>query len=631
MNSGMVDKTRAINRISSMVLHCICLQKIRKCFPLKLCLSLCCIALIALTSAMNNPPTNIEQLFEDFFREFIELSPETATQLGLTEEQGFVLHNNELDDVSDKALTKLYDMYRKYYDWLRQYDASNLTSSQRLLCDVLKWFLKCNLAEEKFRYHVAIINPGYGFHNQLTTLMTGFHKIQNLKDAQDYISRLKKYPDKINQLIEQINIREKKGIIPAAYMIEACQRQLDDFVRIPYADNLLFTSFKQKVQNLANLADKSKEELYEKALQALENCVYPSYTKMSKRMSELTSKANNYAGVWKYPDGDEYYKLCLYNHTTTKLTPDEIHNLGLKEVSRIQSEIMVLFDSLGIPASTEFRDMLAAYGSMTDDHTNRRFYYSASEKGRNQTLRDYQAIIDSMSTELPRMFSLIPKARVKVERVPEFKERTAGTYYQQPQLDGSSPGIFYANLSSQHFKPGMKSLAYHEAIPGHHFQIAIEQESPNSRLFKNLFFFTGYVEGWALYAERLAREYGFYSDIHTLIGYLKSELFRAARLVVDTGVHHKKWTREKAFEYMLENVGWASWPEIDRYILWPGQACAYKIGELKIIELREKTRQELAENFNIKDFHSVVLKNGSVPLEILEQLVNDYIKEKKTR
>ncbi len=597
----------------------------------RLCLLVSCIALMALTSTKNNPPADIEQLFDSFFREYIELSPETGTQLGVTEEQGFVLHNDELDDASDKALTRLYEMYRKYYGWLTQYDASKLTSSQRLICDVLKWFLKCQLVEEKFRYHAAIINPGYGFHNQLTTLMTGFHKIQNLKDAQDYISRLEKYPIKINQLIEQINIREKKGIIPASYIIEGSRQQLDAFVRIPRADNLLFTSFKEKVQNLTMIDNKSKDGLYEKALQALENCVYPSYRKMSERMNKLQSKANNYVGVWKYPDGGEYYKFCLYNHTTTRLTPDEIHNLGIKEVSRIQNEIKVLFDSLGIPQNTEFREMLAAYGSMTGNQTDARYYYPATEQGRQQTLRDYQAIIDSMSTQLPRMFSLMPRAQVKVERVPEFKERTAGTYYQQPQLDGSSPGIFYANLSYQHFKPGMKALAYHEAIPGHHFQIAIEQESPNSRLFKNLFFFTGYVEVWALYAERLAREYGFYADIYTLIGYLKSELFRAARLVVDTGIHHKKWTRERAFEYMLENNGWASWPEIDRYILWPGQACAYKVGELKIIELRNRAKKELGKKFDIKDFHRVVLENGSVPLEILEQLVNDYIKETETQ
>jgi uncharacterized protein (DUF885 family) len=231
-----------------------------------------------------------------------------------------------------------------------------------------------------------------------------------------------------------------------------------------------------------------------------------------------------------------------------------------------------------------------------------------------------------MSTHLPEMFSVIPQTPVQVKPVPEFKEATMGTYYQPPKLGESNPGVFYANLSYQHFKPGMQTLAYHEAIPGHHFQFAIAREAEDARLYQALFFFTGYAEGWALYAEKLAKEYGFYEDPHSIIGYLRSELFRAARLVLDTGIHSKKWTREKALQYMLENIGW-SWPgEIDRYIIWPGQACAYKIGELKMLELRKKAQERLGDDFNIKEFHCIVLEHGSVPLEVLEGLVDDYIR-----
>jgi uncharacterized protein (DUF885 family) len=281
---------------------------------------------------------------------------------------------------------------------------------------------------------------------------------------------------------------------------------------------------------------------------------------------------------------------------------------------------------LGISGSDEFSDLIAEYRTMTGDLNDARFYYSSTEEGKRQTIRAYQAIIDTIGSQLTTIFSLIPKTPVHVERVPEFKEATAGTFYQPPKLDGSSDGIFYANLSYQHFKPGMKALAYHEAIPGHHFQIALEQESPDARLFKALFFFTGYAEGWALYAENLAKEYGYYDDIHSLIGYLSSELVRAIRLVVDTGIHWKKWTREEAYWYIVDNYGRAWYSQIDRYIIWPGQACAYKIGELKIVQLREKAQQALGERFDIKDFHSAILQHGSVPLEILEQLVDDYIK-----
>ena len=459
--------------------------------------------------------------------------------------------------------------------------------------------------------------------------MTEHHKIEEFLDAENYIKRLMKYKVKVSGILEQFAIREQKGIIPPIFIIETFQQVLNDFIKVPYSENILFTSFKRRIQNLNTIDDESKEELCQKALDALENSVYPSYIQISKHVSSLKEKANENAGVWKLPNGDEYYKYCLHHHTTTTMTPEEIHNLGLQEVSRIQDEIKTHFETLGIFVSEKFSDLATEYRETVSDRSDERYFYPASEEGKQQTLKGYQAIIDTMRTKLPDMFSLMPRASVRVERVPEFKEKTSGTYYQPPKLDESSGGIFYANLSYQHFRPNMKSLTYHEAIPGHHFQFAIEHESPDFRLFKSLFFFTGYAEGWALYAEKLGKEYGFYDDIHSLIGCLRSELFRAVRLVVDTGIHYKKWTREQTYQYMMDNCGWSSYRQIDRYIVWPGQACAYKIGELKILELREKAKKELGERFDIKDFHSVILKQGSVSLEILEQLVDEHIKATK--
>jgi len=584
---------------------------------------------IVFASPNQKAPKDIEQLFDGFFCEYIKLRPETGTELGITEQHGIKVRNDELDNVSDEAWEKLYRMYRKYSNWLPQYDRKKLTSSQWVASDVLKWFMDNELQGEQFKYHKYIINPMFGFHNQLTTLLTEHHKIETPEDAENYIKRLMKYKVKIYQLLEQLAIREKKGIIPPIFIIETFQQVLDDFVKVPYSENILFTSFKRRIKNLNTIDDESKEVLYQKALSALENSVYPSYKEMSEYISSLKDKATVDAGAWKLPNGDEYYRYCLHHHTTAAMTPEEIHNLGFKEVDRIQDEIIKLFETMGISGSENFTDLLAEYLKITRNRSDERYFYPASEEGKQQTLKGYQAIIDTMSTKLPDMFSLIPRASVRVERVPEFKEKTAGTYYQPLKLDGSSGGIFYANLSYQHFRPNMKSLTYHEAIPGHHFQFAIEHESPDFRLFKSLFFFTGYAEGWALYAEKLGKEYGFYDNVHSLIGCLRSELFRAARLVVDTGIHHKRWSREQAYQYMMDNVGWSSYRQIDRYIVWPGQACAYKIGELKILELREKTKKELGERFDIKDFHSVVLKQGSVPLEILEHLVDEYIKAKK--
>ncbi len=592
------------------------------------------ILLSILTSIMfalpnEKAPSNIEQLFDGFFREYIELSPETGTKLGIPQEIEIKVRHDELDDVSDTGQDNVYQMYRKYSNWLLQYDKNTLTSSQQINYDVLKWYLDDKLKEEQFRYHRYFINPMFSFHNQLTTLLTEHHRIEIPKDADNYIKRLSKYENKVAQILEQLTIRAQKGIMPPMYVVETFQQELDDFVKMPCEENILFTSFKDRVRTLNILDEKSKEELFQRALQAIENSVYPAYTRMSRYIDSIKEKADENAGVWKLPNGDEYYKYCLCHHTTTSMTPEKIHKLGLQEVSRIQNELKTQFANLGISGSEDFGVLLAEYLKVAGNRGDERFFYPATEQGRKQTLKDYQAIIDDMRSRLPDMFSLMPKASVRVERVPAFKEKTMGTYYEPSKLDGSSGGIFYTNLSYQHRKSGMKTLAYHEAIPGHHFQIALEHELPDVRLFKSLFFFTGYVEGWALYAEKLAKEYGFYDDIYSLIGYLSSELFRAVRLVVDTGIHSKKWTREQTYQYMLKNLGWGFYGEIDRYIVWPGQACAYKIGELKILELRERAKRELGDRFDIKDFHTVILKHGSVPLEILEQLVEEYIENTK--
>ncbi len=577
-------------------------------------------------SASDAAPADIEELFVNFVREYIEFSPETGTQIGLSGQYGFDVRNDKLDDRSVEAENKLYQFYRKYRTWLAQYDRDKLTSSQRIASDVLAWFLDDAIRGEQFQYHTYIINPMLGFHNQLTTLLTEHHKIEKLQDAEDYIQRLMQYDKMVSQLLEQLAIRKRKGIVPPIYVIETFQQAIDDFIKVPYSENILFTSFKNRIHSLTTIDEESKEMLFQRVLKVLENVVYPAYVRMSDYASNLKREADTKAGVWKLPHGNDYYSYCLRHHTTTTMTPEEIHTLGRREVKRIQNEIMQHLKTLGISGSNEFSDLIAEYIKITGDQNDERFYYPPTEEGKLQTLKAYQAIIDTIGSKLTTIFSLIPRTPVRVERVPEFKEATMGTFYQPPKLDGSSGGIFYADLSYQHSKPGMKTLAYHEAIPGHHFQIALEQESSDSRLFKALFFFTGYVEGWALYAEKLAKEYGYYNDVYSLIGYLRSELFRAVRLVVDTGIHHKKWTRKQAYQYMVDNYGRAWYSEIDRYIMWPGQACAYKVGELKILELRERARKALGDNFDIKDFHSVILRHGSVPLDILEQLVDEYIK-----
>lgn len=576
------------------------------------------------------PPADIELLFDGFFREYLALHPEFGTGLGLPSHFGISVNNAELNEITDENTDKIYALYRKYYNWLSHYDKATMRREQQINYAVLKWFLEDELAGEEFRYHSYIINPVLSFHNQLTTTLTINQQIRNEKDAEDYLKRLSLYGRKFVQVTDQIKVQQEKGIMPPSDVIEAFQQALDDFIAVPSQENVLFTSFMRKLGEVQSMSESKQMQFGERALAMINTTVYPSYRKLSEYIETLLDKKNTDAGVWKLPDGDAYYRFCLRQHTTLDITPDEVHELGLQEVERIEKELAELYSELGIPEGISLAERRGHYREILSEEEGR-FFYPDYEYGKRQTIEGYQAIVDSMYVHLPEMFSVLPKVGVHVERVPAFKENTVGTHYDRPSLDGSKEGIFLVNLTYRHAKPSMKTLTYHEAIPGHHLQIAIAQESSTLRLFRALLHFSGYVEGWALYAEKLAGEYGMFPDIYSRIGYLSSELFRAVRLVVDTGVHSKKWTRDEVAQYMLEHVGWAGEGEINRYITWPGQACAYKIGELKILELRDRAKQELGDKFDIKEFHSVVLGYGSLPLEVLEQVIETYIDETKNK
>lgn len=571
------------------------------------------------------PAADIEKIFRDFVIEYVTLRPEAGTAMGLPAAYRIYADNGALDDESDAGVDRLFGLYRKYHGLLAECCQDDLPASQRAAAELLMWYLENELRGEKFRDHAYVINPMLGFHNSFTTLMTEHHRIESEADALDYIERLKGVRRKASQLARRMEKQRARGIIPPLCVVENCRQLLESFIGVDHTSNPLYTAFADRLTNIPRLSARSRQKLCDQVVAALKTDVYPAYRSLIEHLDVAHQAADDRAGVWKLPDGDEYYRYCLRSHTTADLTPDEIHELGLAEVARIQGRLMDEFRNLGIPAGDDFAAMLNAYNELAGDRTDERFFFAATEQGRTETLEAYQAAIDAVERRLPELFSRIPRARVRAMAVPEFKEQMIGTYYQPPKLDGSEPGIFYVNLSYQHSKAGVRALAYHEALPGHHLQMALEQEAPDARLFKAIFFFTGYVEGWALYAEKLAGEQGMYDDILSRIGYLRSELFRAARLVVDTGIHHRQWTREQAYYYFLDNIGWAAYDEIDRYILWPGQACAYKVGELKLLELREKARTGLGDRFDLRAFHDAVLQHGSVPFALLERIVDDHI------
>jgi len=573
-------------------------------------------------------PADIEELFRGYFRENMELSPETASSLGLTPEMGYPINNAELDDDSEEALERAYVMNRKYRQWLKKYDPKKLTPSQRTDAELLAWQLDRILDGYKYRYHNYVVTPIQGVHSTLVTVMTEYHAITNKQDVLNYISRLGKISRRLDQSAARMKLQAQKGIWPAASIFDHIEQMMTEFIIVPPDSNLYYVSLRDRIKPLGDLTPTEKTELLNKAQKIVSDEIYPAYRRYIQTMQPIKQKAGQDLGAWKLPDGEKYYQYCLRKHTSTKMSSEDIHQLGLKEVARIQAEAKILLDSLGIKDKPTFGGMMNDYRQMVNSPGNKdKFTYPATPNGKRQVIEDYQAIIDRTWERLPLLFSLVPKTKVYAQPVPQYKEASGSTYYEPGSLDGRRQGTFYVNQGWLPLKPNMATLTYHEAIPGHHFQIALQQEMPDNRIFKALFFIPGFGEGWALYAERLAKEQGWLPDIYSRLGYLNSELFRAVRLVLDTGIHQKKWTMEQAARYMQDNLGWSSYGELGRYSAWPGQACSYKVGELKIVELREKAKRKLGGKFDIREFHKLVLQQGGIPLEMLEKLVDGYIGE----
>ncbi len=551
--------------------------------------------------------------------------PEMLTSLGFLESMGINGHNAHLDDVHPDRTDEFFADLKTFGEGLSQYDDEDLNADQRLSKEIAQYLAGMLADAEPFRYHTYPANQTFGIQSAFPSFMDSSHQVNSAEDAEHYISRLNELGRKHEQYLLGLKIRESKGIIPPRFVIDRVLEQMRDFVDTPAQENILYTSLARKLDEAEEIDDAEASRFLDQAEVAINETVYPAYDLFTNYFSELEASAGNDDGYWHLPNGEAAYKLALRLFTTTNHTADEIHEIGLSEVARIQAEMLEIFEVEGIDVSQGYAEAMDAYSSLPD------FYYEDNDEGRAQILEDYQAILDEIDAKMHELFNIRPKAGMEVLRVPEFKEKTApGAYYQQPSLDGTRPGRFYANLYDIKATPkfGMRTLAVHEGIPGHHFQVSIALELEGMPLLRRFSLFTAYVEGWALYAERVAWEQGLMPTPADNIGRLVAELFRAVRLVVDTGIHHKRWTREEAISYMQANTGMAESDvvaEIERYIVMPGQATAYKIGMMKILELRQKAMDELGDRFDIRDFHDVVLKNGAVPLDILERLVDDYI------
>ncbi|PCI44715.1 MAG: DUF885 domain-containing protein [Alphaproteobacteria bacterium] len=588
------------------------------------------IVMIGLTACTEDkPPVKINDFFQQVFEESLMDSPESLTYTRFMEQQGKPWRHNKLDDLSLAHEEKNMARDHHNYDLLKGYDVNTLDGGERLSARLMNWQMENDFALEKYRFHGYSITQLDGLMNDYPLFMNGYHQINSVADAEDYIARLQGVKQQFDDVLSRLKIQQEKGIILPKSLLGKVIEANKAFTAQDVRDNILFKSFAKKVAGLKAIEDQVRTGLYDQAEQAISQTVYPAYDKAIAFLVEQEKIASEDAGVWKLPDGDNYYQAKIRASTTTNMTAAEIHDLGLSEVARIQGEIMTILGKEGYDLARGFEVLIQ---EMAEDDS---FYYSDDDEGRAQILKDYATIIEEVNARVADVFNVVPEMGVEVRRVPEFSEKSApGAYYSGPALDGSRPGIFWANLYDIKATPkyGMRTLAYHEAVPGHHFQIAIAQELKDLPMFRKFSFYTAYTEGWALYSERLAKELGLQEDSFDDIGRLQAELFRAVRLVVDTGLHYKRWTREEAIDYMARNTGYAMSDvvaEIERYMVWPAQALAYKVGMLKILELRETAKAALGENFDLRAFHDVMLTNGAMPLDILEEQVTDYIAKGK--
>lgn len=574
-------------------------------------------------------PWSLNLFYGKVFAEVLFSEPEVLSSLGLVEQFGITSHNGKLSDESPAHQEKIAARWRKDLAQLHEYPLGRQTASQRLSTHVLDWFLQRQVEGERFQFHNYPVNQLFGVQNEFPTFMANTHRLLAARDCDYYVDRLKALPRKFDQTLEGLRLRETRGIIPPRFVVEEVLTEMRAFVAQPAPSNILATSFKSRLAKIAGLHEEQRKSYQVRVEAEIKGQVYPAYEKLISYFQGLLPKITTDDGVWKLPDGDAYYAYMLRQSTTTTLSPNEVHAVGLSEVARIEREMRALLDANGFAG----RPIGEAMTTLAKDA---RFLYPNDDNGRAQALGDYQKLIDEATRRCGQLFLTVPRAKCEVRRVPEFKEATApAARYDPGALDGTRPGIFSANLRDLKEVPqwGMQTLAYHEGVPGHHWQISTAQELKGLPQFRKVIPFTAYQEGWALYAEWLAKDAGWYADSpFGDLGRLQAELFRAVRLVVDTGIHAKRWPRAQAISYMREKTGMGEKEvtvEIERYIVLPGQACAYKVGMLKIRELRARAQQALGVRFDQREFHDAVLNNGALPLEILEEQVNAYIQRKK--
>jgi len=563
----------------------------------------------------------------------VDRSPQFQTQLGIKKDY------DKWDDDSDAHRTEDLALNVEHLAELKRTINFDALDHQTQLSYRL-WVRQAERAVEgyKWRLYNYPVNQMFGEHSGTPAFLINIHRVDNVKDAQAYIARLNGIKPKFDELIIGLEARRAKGIVPPKFVFPLVIESSQGIITGEPFDasgkpSTLLEDFQKKIAKLPDADPATKDRLLADAKLALTGAVKPAYEELIVELQSLEKSATDDDGVWKFENGADYYNFALRRTTTTDLTADQIHEIGLKEVARIHAEMELIKDQVGFQG-----DLPAFFKYMREEP---KFYFPNTPEGKAAYLEGAIKIIDTMRGRLDELFLTKPKAMIMVKAVEPFREReSGGAFYQRPAADGSRPGTYYVNLYEMSAVPKyeMEALAYHEGIPGHHMQIAIAQELTGVPKFRKFGGYTAYIEGWGLYCERIPKEMGFYADPYSNFGRLSMELWRAARLVVDTGIHAKRWTRQQTMDWLRANTPKSErdiLTETNRYIVMAGQATAYKIGMMKILELRELATKELGGTkaqggkFDVREFHDVVLRDGAVPLDILEENVRAWIAEKK--
>jgi uncharacterized protein (DUF885 family) len=577
-------------------------------------------------SEPDSESARINKFFEKSFEAELKSSPQLQTEIGIKTDY------NKLDDYSEEFQKLENERAKGILQELHSFKFDALNIEEQTSYRLFENEIKQKLSAYEWRFHYHPFNQMFGYQSSFPAFLINKHTIENENEAHAYISRVAAFSVQMDQVLEGMVVRDRKGIIPPKFVYAKVERDTRNLLKgfpltnDPRFMHPLYEDFTSKISKVKDLSTRTKEQLSVDLGLALKKKLAPSYRKFLAYWAKLDLKAKFNNGAWALPQGEAYYKSQLKIHTTTDLSAKEIHLLGLSEVDRIQSEMRQIASQL------HFKGNLKDFFGYLK--TNPIFYYPNTDGGRRQYISEVESLIRGMNEDLARILTLRPNANLIVKSVEPFREKSAGlAFYESPSEDGKRPGIYYLNTNNMKALPkwAMAALAHHEGLPGHHLQIAIATQMKGLPRFRRYTFSTAFIEGWGLYAEYIPKELGSYGDLYSDFGRLSMELWRACRLVVDTGIHFQKWTREQSIKYLTDQTPIderEALVEVERYFISPGQATAYKIGMIKILDLRERAKLKLKDKFELPLFHDEVLRHGSLPLNILEEKIMSWIESR---